>query len=157
MAVGQVPAIIPYEGGALLQAGFEHVFKPRLFFPDKATIDDSQITSKYTGKQFAGAELGASFSLGSVAERYIDFGPYFMFIPIFGFGLIIGYIYKYIFTKSLNRVWGMSCVAPLLFLIPILGVATTKFLGWTFTYFIVWILFNKFVVKSLDRYLRYSK
>ena len=157
MAVGQVPSVIPYEGGTLLKAGFEHIFKPRLFFPDKADIDDSQITSKYTGRRFAGAELGASFSLGSVAERYIDFGPYFMFIPIFGFGLIIGNIYKYIYTKSLNRVWGMACVAPLLFLIPNLGVATTKFLGWTFTYFIVWILFNKFVVKSLDRYLRHSK
>ncbi len=157
MAVGQVPKNIPYEDGALLMGGFEHVFKPRLFFPDKQVIDDSYITSKYTGRQFSGAEQGASFSLGSVAERYIDFGPYLMFIPIFGFGVLIGYIFKYIYTKSLNRVWGMSCVAPLLFLIPNLGVATTKFLGWTFTYFIVWFLFNKFVVKNLDQYLRYSK
>lgn len=157
MAVGQVPKNIPYEDGALLKGGFEHVFKPRIFFPDKAVIDDSQITSKYTGRQFSGADQGVSFSLGLVAERYIDFGPYFMFIPIFGFGLIIGNIYKYIYTKSLNRVWGMACVAPLLFLIPNLGVATTKFLGWTFTYFIVWFLFNKFVLKHVDQYLKYSK
>lgn len=156
MAVGQVPKNIPYENGALLMGGFEHVFKPRLFFPDKKIIDDSQITSKYTGRDFTGYEQGASFSLGSVAERYIDYGPYWMFVPIFGFGLIIGYIYKYIYTKSLNRVWGMSCVAPLLFLIPNLGVATTKFLGWTFTYFIVWFLFNKFIVKNLDQYLKLS-
>lgn len=156
MAVGQVPKNIPYEDGALLKGGFEHVFKPRIFFPDKQVIDDSYITSKYTGRQFSGADQGVSFSLGSVAERYIDYGPYFMFIPIFGFGLLIGYIYKYIYTKSLNRVWGMACVAPLLFLIPNLGVATTKFLGWTFTYFIVWFLFNKFVVRGLDRYLRYQ-
>lgn len=156
MAVGQVPEVIPYENGALLEGGFEHVFKPRVFFPDKAIIDDSYITSKYTGRQFTGAEQGASFSLGSVAERYIDYGPYFMFIPVFGFGLIIGFIYKYIYTNSLNHVWGMSLVAPLLFLIPNLGVATTKFLGWTFTYFIVWFVFKKFALKDLDRYLRYS-
>ncbi len=157
MAVGQVPARIPYENGALLMGGFEHVFKPRIFFPDKKIIDDSEITSKYTGRQFTGAAQGASFSLGSVAERYIDFGPYWMFVPIFGFGLLIGFIYKYIYTKSLNHVWGMACVAPLLFLIPNLGVATTKVLGWTFTYFIVWFLFNKFIVKDLDTYLKYAR
>ncbi len=157
MSVAQVPAFIPYEHGALLMAGFEHVFKPRLFFPDKETIDDSQLTSKYTGRDFSGEEQGASFSLGLVAERYIDYGPYLMFFPIFGFGFLIGFIYKYIYTHCLNTVWGLACVAPLLFLIPSLGVATTKFLGWVLTYFIVWILFNKFFLKSLDTYLKYSK
>jgi len=157
MAVGQVPKVLPYENGALLQGGIDHVLKPRLFFPDKPDIDDSQITSKYTGRQFSGEQQGVSFSLGSVAERYIDYGPYYMFIPIFGFGLMIGLVYKYIYTNSLNHVWGMACVMPLLFLIPNLGVATTKFFGWTLTYFIVWFLFKKFFLKDLDRYLKYSK
>lgn len=31
-------------------------------FPIK-TIDDSEMTSKYTGRKFAGAEYGTSFSL----------------------------------------------------------------------------------------------
>jgi hypothetical protein len=95
--------------------------------------------------------------LGSVAERYIDFGPYLMFLPIFGFGLMIGFIYKYIYTNSFNHVWGMALNAPLLFLIPNLGVATTKVLGWLFTYFIVWFLFKKFFLKDLDRYLKYNR
>lgn len=154
MAVRQVPDVLPYEDGALLQAGFEHVLKPRLFFPDKKSIDDSYITSKYTGRQFSGVDQGVSFSLGLVAERYIDYGPYIMFIPIFFFGLMIGYIYKYIITYSLNRIWGLAFVAPLFFLIPNLGVATTKFLGWVLTYFLVWFLFNKFLVKRVDKYLR---
>ena len=83
MAVQQVPDVLPYENGALLQAGLEHVLKPRLFFPDKQSIDDSYITSKYTGRQFSGADQGVSFSLGLVAERYIDYGPFLMFIPLF--------------------------------------------------------------------------
>lgn len=154
MAVRQVPDVLPYEDGALLQAGLEHVLKPRLFFPDKKSIDDSYITSKYTGRQFSGADQGVSFSLGLVAERYIDYGPFFMFIPIFLFGFLIGSIYKYIITHSLNRVWGLSFVAPLFFLIPSLGVATTKFLGWVLTYFFVWFLFNKYLVKRVDNYLK---
>ena len=154
MAVRQVPDILPYEEGNLLMAGFEHVFKPRLFFPDKKNIDDSYLTSKYTGRQFSGADQGVSFSLGLVAERYIDYGPLFMFLPIFGFGLMLGYIYKYIISHSLNRIWGLSFVSPLFFLIPNLGVATTKFLGWVLTYFIVWFIFNKYLVKRVDKYLR---
>ena len=154
MSVRQVPDVLPYEKGALLLGGLEHVFKPRLFFPDKKTIDDSYLTSKYTGRQFSGAEQGVSFSLGLVAERYIDYGPFFMFIPIFIFGLLLGYIYKYIITHSLNRVWGLAFVAPLFFLIPSLGVATTKFLGWVLTYFLVWFLFNKYLVKRVDNYLK---
>lgn len=154
MAVRQVPDVLPYEGGNLLIGGFEHVFKPRLFFPNKKSIDDSYLTSKYTGRQFSGFEQGVSFSLGLVAERYIDYGPYFMFIPLFGFGLLIGFIYNYIISNSLNRIWGLSFVAPLFFFIPNLGVATTKFLGWLLTYFIVWFLFNKYFVLRVDKYLR---
>jgi len=153
MSVRQVPAIIPFEEGALLLGGFEHVFKPRLFFPDKKSIDDSEMTSKYTGRRFAGAEQGASFSLGQVAERYIDYGPVYMFIPIFFFGVLLGTIYKYIITHSLNNILGLSFVAPLFFLIPSLGVATTKFLGWLFTYFIVWLLFNKYGVRVVHNFL----
>lgn len=156
MSVAQVPASIPYENGELLIGGLEHIFKPRIFFPDKKSIDDSQLTSKYTGRQFAGEQQGASFSLGLVAERYIDYGPYLMFLPIFAFGFLIGFIYKYIYTHCLNTVWGLACVAPLLFLIPSLGVATTKFLGWLLTYFIVWFVFNKFFLKNLDAYLKRS-
>jgi len=153
MSVAQVPEVLPYEDGSLLMAGLEHVLKPRLFFPNKKSIDDSEMTSKYTGRQFAGAEQGTSFSLGLVAERYIDYGPIYMFIPIFAFGLLIGFVYKYIISKSLNRIWGLSFTAPLFFLIPSLGVATTKFLGWVLTYFIVWFLLNKYVVRRLDNYL----
>lgn len=35
MSVGHVPSVLPHEGGTLLEGGFEHVFKPRLFFPNK--------------------------------------------------------------------------------------------------------------------------
>ncbi len=153
MSVEQVPTNLPYEKGALLMGGFEHVFKPRIFFPNKKSIDDSEITSKYTGRQFSGAEQGVSFSLGLVAERYIDYGPFIMFIPIFGFGLLLGFIYKYIISHSLNHILGLSFVAPLFFLIPSLGVATTKFLGWLLTYFIVWFLFNKYLVKRVHYFL----
>lgn len=153
LSVAQVPDILPFEKGALLMGGLEHVFKPRLFFPDKKTIDDSQMTSKYTGRGFSGADQGVSFSLGLVAERYIDYGPFFMFIPIFLFGLLLAFIYKYIFTHSFNHVWGISFVAPLFFLVPSLGIATTKFLGWLLTYFIAWFFANKYLIEKVNKLL----
>lgn len=157
LAVSQVPSVLPYENGALLMGGLEHVFKPRLFFPDKKTIDDSQMTTKYTGRGFSGADQGVSFSLGLVAERYIDYGPLFMFFPIFLLGLLLGIIYKYIYTHSFNHVWGVSFVAPLFFLVPSLGVATTKFLGWLLTYFIAWYLTNKYIIEKIDKMLLDAK
>jgi hypothetical protein len=154
MSVKQVPEFLPFEKGELLMGGLEHVLKPRLFFPGKKTIDDSEMTSRYTGRTFSGAEFGSSFSLGSVAERYIDYGPVYMFIPIFFFGVLLGNIYKYIIRHSLNHVWGLAFVAPLFFLIPSLGIATTKFLGWVLTYFIVWFAINKYAMKRIDAFLK---
>lgn len=156
MSVAQVPKALPFEGGALLMAGFEHVFKPRIFFPNKKSIDDSELTSKYTGRRFSGADQGVSFSLGLVAERYIDYGPIYMFVPIFFFGYLLGIIYKFILSRSFNHVWGLALTAPLFFLIPSLGVATTKFLGWLLTYFIAWFIINKFLLKRVDSFLKHK-
>jgi hypothetical protein len=95
LSMKQVPTYLPHENGTLLISAIGHILKPRILFPDKKPIYDSELTSKYTGVQFSGAEQGASFSLGTVAESYVDFGKYYMFIPIFFFGLWIGWMYKY--------------------------------------------------------------
>lgn len=153
MSIRQVPAKIPHENGMLLEDAFLHIVQPRFFFPNKKIIDDSEITSKYTGYAFSGIKSGTSFSLGAVPERYIDYGPFFMFVPIFFFGVWIGIMYRSITRFGYNVIWGFCFTAPFfLFYIP-LGLPTTKFFGWTVTYFFNFFVLNTFLIPAIDRFL----
>lgn len=153
LAIRQVPTYIPHQNGMLLQNAFEHVLKPRILFPDKKPIYDSELTSKYTGVQFSGADQGASFSLGTVAESYVDFGKYYMFIPIFFFGLWIGWMYKYFIVNGYNIIWGMCYSAPIFQFAWSFPVPTSKFLGWSITYFVCFWFLNKYLIQYLDKWL----
>lgn len=99
----QVPAFVPHERGKLFIDAISRPFMPRLFFPNKPVIDDSERTNRYTGLSVAGADRGTSISLGWMAESYIDFGRYGMFAGIFAVGLAYGRIYRLI---SFNRATG---------------------------------------------------
>jgi hypothetical protein len=153
LTMKQVPTYIPHENGNLFINALEHILKPRILFPDKKPIYDSELTSKYTGVQFAGAEQGTSFSLGTVAESYVDFGKYYMFIPIFFFGLWIGWMYKYFIVNGYNIIWGMCYSAPIFQFAWSFPVPTAKFFGWSVTYFIGFWFLNKYIIKYLDNWL----
>ena len=153
LALKQVPTFIPHENGKLIQDAIEHIFKPRILFPDKKAIYDSDLTSKYTGTKFAGRNEGVSFSLGAVAEAYIDFGVVFMFIPIFFFGLFLGWMYKVLMLNGYNIVWGICYSAPIFQYAWMFPVPSTKLLGWSITYFVNFYLINRYLVKYLDRWL----
>jgi hypothetical protein len=153
MTIKQVPTYLPHEEGVLLINAVEHVVKPRILFTDKKSIYDSELTSKYTGVQFSGAEQGASFSLGTVAESYIDFGKYYMFIPIIFFGLWVGWMYKYFIIHGYNVLWGICYSAPIFQFAWSFPVPTSKFFGWSITYFIGFWFLNKFIIKHLDNWL----
>jgi hypothetical protein len=153
LTMKQVPTYLPHENGNLLISAIEHILKPRIIFPDKKPIYDSELTSKYTGVQFSGAEQGASFSLGTVAESYVDFGKYYMFIPIFFFGLWIGWMYKYFIVNGYNIIWGMCYSAPIFQFAWSFPVPTAKFFGWSVTYFIGFWFLNKYIIKYLDNWL----
>lgn len=153
LTMKHVPAQRPHENGKLLKNAFEHVFKPRFLFPDKKPIFDSELTSAYTGVQFSGAEQGTSFSLGTVSESYVDFGKFFMFIPVLFFGCWIGWLYRYFIVNGYNIIWGMCYSAPIFQFAWSFPVPTSKFLGWSVTYFIGFWFLNKFLIKYLDRFL----
>ncbi len=153
MTMQNVPTFIPHENGNLLFNSLEHIIKPRILFPDKKPIYDSELTSKYTGRKFSGYEEGASFSLGTVAEAYIDFGKYYMFFPILIFGLWIGWMYKYFIINGYNLIWSLTLTAPFYKFAWSFSLTTSKFLGWSITYFITFWFINKFLIKYLDHWL----
>ena len=153
LTLKNVPDFIPHEDGKLLTDALEHIFKPRILFPDKKVIYDSDLTSKYTGVKFAGREEGTSFSLGTVAEAYVDFGYIWMFVPIFFYGLLLGFMYRILLLKGYNLVWGLCYSAPILQFAWSFPVPTAKYLGWSITYFVGFFLINRYLIKYLDRWL----
>lgn len=155
-AMVRVPSEKPHENGALWLNNIMHVLVPRILNPNKKAIDDSQMVNEYCIKQVATADKGASWSLGYIAESYIDFGIPFMYIPIFLLGCLVGSIYTLLITKSINFVWGFSMVTPLWVYINSNGTPGTKFLGWFLMYLIAFYLIRRFVMKPVDKFLRGS-
>ena len=155
-AMVRVPVEVPYENGKLWLNNVMHVLVPRIFNPNKKAIDDSQMVNAYCIRQVATAEQGASFSLGFMAESYIDFGSFIMFIPIFLLGLLFGFVYKILITKSINFIWGFSMVVPLWVYINCNGTPGTKILGWILMYLIAFFLIRRFVMKPVDKFLKNS-
>lgn len=153
-ATVRVPFEVSYENGDLWLANVMHVLVPRIINPDKKAIDDSKMVNQYCMRQVATAEIGTTFSLGFMAESYIDFGPYFMYIPIFLVGCLFGWIYKYILQNSINFIWGFSMVCSLWAYISCNGTPGSKILGWLFMYFIAFYLIKRFLMKPIDRYLK---
>lgn len=142
-----------YENGALWLNAITNVFMPRFLFPDKAVIDDSEKTRKYAGVEVAGADQGTSISLGYVPETYVDFGPIFMFVPLFGFGLLIGWMYKFIITHSLNTLWGLAFTIPFFLYLSAFEMALDKIVAGIIAYFLVYLLLRKFFIKKIHAYL----
>lgn len=115
-SIGQVPDITPHQQGRLLIEVFQHIFLPRLFFPDKPAINASERTNEFTGIVVAGAEQGTAISIGYAGESYIDFGPFFMFAPIFLYGFFWGWGYRFLVRRS--RFTLLSVCTAVVFLMP---------------------------------------
>jgi len=107
-SMSMVPDRIPYQYGELWGEVFIRVLMPRLFFPDKTAVDDSDRTNKFSGLRVATAAEGASIGLGYVAESYIDFGPALMFVPIFLLGIFWGWCYRLLVTTGRYRLLGFG-------------------------------------------------
>jgi hypothetical protein len=111
-AVQTVPAVLPHAYGAIWGEAISRPLMPRLLFPDKRAINDSELTNQYTRLGVATADRGASISLGYMAEAYIDFGPILMFLPIIAFGAGLGTFYKWLFNQPGYRIIVGICLAP---------------------------------------------
>ncbi|WP_316736054.1 hypothetical protein [Pedobacter aquatilis] len=149
-----VPLNRPHEHGRLWLDAFKRVLMPRILFPEKTVIDDTEKTITYTGVGFAGASSGTSVSLGYVTESYIDFGFPGMLVPLLLWGVIIGLCYKFILLKSYNKIWGFAFLVPFIFQINLFETALDKLVGSFFAFFLIYIFLNKFVIKRLDNYLK---
>lgn len=154
LVIEQVPEKVPFEEGKVWFSSFTHMVTPRILFPNKPSIDDSEHTRKYSGIMVATQSMGASHSLGYMVDAYIDFGPVFMVLPLFLFGAFIGLTYSNLLYKSYNLLWGILLSVPVYTFISTFGKNSLKMVSQLIMYLLVIWLFRKFVIPRIDHYIR---
>lgn len=124
-----VPSSVPHTNGAIWFDALSRPFMPRLFFPEKTAINDTERTNMFTHNA-AGNYSATSVSMGYMPESYIDFGPVGMMFPIFGFGYMCGSIQRYFTTsKTVSRLFGSGLATAILLNASDLGSSITKTFG----------------------------
>jgi len=153
-SMNYIPAVQPHENGKVWYDAVMHILQPRLFFPNKPSIDDSQHLMNYTGIFVADASMGTSISLGFMGDSYVDFGGAFLVFPVFLLGLLIGWIFKNILQNTRSPVWAYVLVIPIYEMTYNLGVSAKKMIGVLVMFFLVALLFRKFVAPRIDGFLK---
>jgi hypothetical protein len=76
----------------------QHVLTPRFLFPDKATLNDSKLTTALLGMRITGE---TSIGVGYVAQAHADFGFPGLLLAILSIGIMIGVAAKYFMTRTI--------------------------------------------------------
>lgn len=153
--VEQVPQRVSYEKGKLWGSVIKHVITPRIIFKNKAAISDSARSNPYLINKVAGVSGGTSISLGYMAESYIDFGPYLMFIPIFLVGLIYSFVEFLILRRSKYLITGFALSMIILFPGIFYETSNIKLVGLLITNFIT--LYTLFILFENKLYAYLTK
>jgi hypothetical protein len=149
-----VPRKVPHQDGRVYLSALQHYFVPRFLNPDKEVLDDSKHTSEFTGLRLSGAKKATSFSLGYIADAYVDFGYFYMFPLLCAFGWLFGFSYRYLKQRSSNELWAWILTSPFILLLNINGADTKKALGGLLIYFLTVAILRKFLIKAVDPFLR---
>jgi hypothetical protein len=145
--LNRVPRVIPHEGGALWWDAVSRPFMPRVFFPEKSIIDDSERTKHYSGLWIAGRETATSISIGYLGESYIDFGKIGMMVPVFALGLLLGAVYRWMLAQRYSsKALGMAMATAILYGASLLEASITKTMGSLVVTILVSWLILRFVV-----------
>jgi len=157
LAVENVPNRVPYENGELWKGSIMHVLTPRLLFPDKPVLDDSERTRLYTGVQVSGMESGTSIGIGYIGESYIDFGPVWMFAPIFLLGLLYGLINRFFLTRTKYKLLGAAlAVSVLIFTAYEIETSNIKLVGGVVSVALVSIVIYVACGRTIANFLKQS-
>jgi hypothetical protein len=135
----------------------EHVAKPRILFPDKAALDDTEIFLKYVRDELGEeGRSGTSISIGYLAENFIDFGFPGMLVPMALMGLVLGGTLRYFMARSVAWVVREGFVTALVLTLTAgMELSLAKFLGSTILTFAVLALCLKFVYPPVERWMRH--
>ena len=124
-----VPAVEPHANGEILLDALTRPLMPRILFPEKSAIDDTERTNQYTGNLIVKSDL-TSISLGYVAESYIDFGAWGMLPMLSLIGYFYGQIYRqFLRLRRIDSLLGMAIAVATLLQVALIENSFTKVFG----------------------------
>ena len=148
-----VPSVVPHEWGTLWLDAISRPFMPRILFPDKAVIDESELTNRYTGMEYAGTEQGTQVGMGYIADSYIDFGEFGMMGIILLFGYFVGATYRWLANHPAGSgLLGAGLASATFIQLTSIGTSSAKLVGGIVVSLLVAGLVLNFVA---PRYLRW--
>jgi hypothetical protein len=131
------------------EEAFDHVFKPRIFFPEKAALSDTATYARLTGTDpRLVLRASTSISVGYMTENYVDLGFPGMLAGIFGIGLMVSGAIRYFMQTRLPWMVRQGIVVALVYNIAGPGVEASlpKLVGSTVMFFLVYLLLARFVL-----------
>ncbi|MEX2399817.1 MAG: hypothetical protein WD423_03530 [Rhodothermales bacterium] len=152
LVLRRVPQDLRHERGALLRRTVEHVTMPRVIFPDKPILNATELATKYAGLTI---KQGTSVGIGYMAEFYVDFGEYGMFVPMFFYGLLIGGIYT-LLARSTRTFELFSAGAIVIYIDHFTSYEGefAKLVGGIIMSTIIFLLIVRFVEPSIQRMIQ---
>ena len=152
--IAYVPTALDHQWGKLWFDAISRPFMPRIFFPDKAVIDESELTNQYTGLSVSGSAHGTQISMGYIADSYIDFGEFGMMGAIFLFGCFIGYSYRWQVSHPAGiGLLGCGLASSSLIQFTSIGASSAKLVGGIVVCLPVALIVLKFVVPHYRAWL----
>jgi hypothetical protein len=154
--MGNVPASVPFENGALIGGTILHILQPRLLFPDKPPLpSDTEIAVRYSGLALnaGGNAEGTSISLGYIAELYVDLGIIgtlaATLIMGFGFGRSVKYLTSH---TALPAIVNFGFALTLMLSVSSFEESLVKMIGAFVTTFAVILVIRKSLSHLLNQY-----
>ena len=149
----RIPSVAPHENGNLWKSNIEYIIIPRALFPDKKMFDPSMKTNKYTGFNYATGKSGVAFSLGYYAESYVDFGHFWMFLPLIAIAMYVSFIFNTIMKrKDLNLLVRFGMVTTGLMVFATIEADGIFLIGRLTIIFIVMLILSYTVFPFLQRW-----
>lgn len=151
-----IPMKRPHENGKVWLAAVEHILMPRILFPNKRVLHDSEKANEYTGRVWSGIERGTSISIGYITESYVDFGKVGMFVPLLLLGLLVGAIYNSILSYNYPPALLFSILIPAIYFtkFSLIENSNDKLLGALIMNFLVFTLFVRYGLSYALRYIK---
>jgi hypothetical protein len=134
----------------------EHITKPRILFPGKAQLSDTETFARLAlGNADEIMRGGTSISVGYMAENYADFGFPGMLAGIFVIGVMIGGMARYFMMCPLPWMVREGIVMALVYTSGHTGLegSLPKVIGAAVMFFIVYIMMVKFAFNYVWNWL----
>ncbi|MBN9538578.1 MAG: hypothetical protein IKE60_26605 [Reyranella sp.] len=136
--------------------GLSHVFQPRILFPGKAALSDTEVYMRLTrADPTEQVRLGTSISVGYMGENYVDLGFPGMLAGVFVIGVALALIMKYFMSRPLPWMLREGIVMGFAFSAGGVGMEMSlpKILGAMVMFFVVWALIAKIALPIVMRWL----